>query len=150
MLSSFDKLIRILLLEEKSGCANRSVIGGLERFAPYWKVDALSQVSSDSLRSVVERTAKCLESYPSIETQEQRQALISELVQQLRVADAGAREASVSAPPAVKPALSKPCAQPLAGHVFSPAAQYASAPEPANHVPTPGAEPAPASLPSLH
>jgi ATP-dependent DNA helicase RecG len=150
MQSSFDKLIRILLLEEKSGCANRSVIGGLERFAPYWKVDALSQVSSDSLRSVVERTAKCLESYPSIEAIEQRQALINDLVQQLREAEASAREACVAAPPVIKPTLSKPCGQPLAGHVFSPTAQHAAAQEPANNVAPLGAEPPSANLPSLH
>jgi len=37
MIQAIDKLLKILSLEEKMGYANKSVIGGLERFAPHWR-----------------------------------------------------------------------------------------------------------------
>jgi len=55
MLNSLEKLIKILNLEIQSGCANKTIIGGLDKFYPNWLSDAKSeQVPEDLIQHIEE------------------------------------------------------------------------------------------------
>jgi hypothetical protein len=115
MQTACEKLIRILSLEETMGYMNQAIIGGLDRFAPYWREDALRHGASEALRGEIEQIVGGLESYPTYETVDQRRTIVSGLLEQLRAildsldtlvlpAPMPAGDHKPGLPPAAKPA----------------------------------------------
>jgi ATP-dependent DNA helicase RecG len=79
MLSAFEKLTKILELEQEQGYRNRAVIGGLEKFAAFWREEARQEVKDwDGVR-LVEEIATLLQNYPTLEGYEARKNVIGEI-----------------------------------------------------------------------
>lgn len=139
MHSVIGKLVKILHLERDMGYMNRAVIGGLEKFAPHWREEALSQASTDVVRSEVEHIFDKLLGYALLETPEQKAEYIAELLARLEALEnAGAVPTLASAEPEEKdvvgvPPLSKPRAP------SAPAEAVPPAPKPAEPAPAPPA-----------
>jgi ATP-dependent DNA helicase RecG len=55
MSSVFDKLTKILSLEQNQGYRDRAVIGGLERFVPVWEVEAQQALANQPERLALAR-----------------------------------------------------------------------------------------------
>ena len=59
MSSAFEKLQKIVALEQKQGCVDRAVMGGLDRFLGFWEQEAAKEYSQpDDLRLVETITGK--------------------------------------------------------------------------------------------
>jgi len=66
MLSSFDKLSRMLIQEKRLGYENKAVFGGLEKFAPNWANEAMAEVTTEGQRQVVDEVVQNLYDYPQV------------------------------------------------------------------------------------
>jgi ATP-dependent DNA helicase RecG len=104
MQSAIVKLVKILNLERDMGYMNRAVIGGLDKFAPHWREEALSQATTDAARSAIEEICDLLRTYSSLETTAQKAECVDDLLGRLRALEAGA----VPAPPAVPETPAEP------------------------------------------
>ncbi len=127
MLSSFNKLSRMLTQEKRLGYKNKAVMGGFEKFAPNWRNEAQEEVSTDSERQVMEEVITALIEYPEV-SEDDRPGYIHQILVKLykaeqqaekRAKQARKNENSESAPakPAAKPAPqiqpeTKPAPQP--------------------------------------
>lgn len=79
MTSAFEKLTKILELEKEQGYRNRAVIGGLEKFAAFWREEARQEAMDwDGVR-LVEEIATLLQNYPTLEGYEARKNVIGEI-----------------------------------------------------------------------
>jgi len=87
MRRALEKLIKVLSLEQRTGYPNEAVIGGRDKFAPYWKEEALAETTNTSARAEIERIANGLTVYPTCETPEQRATIVSGLLEQLHRLD---------------------------------------------------------------
>jgi ATP-dependent DNA helicase RecG len=115
MLSSFDKLSRMLTQEKRLGYKNKAVFGGLEKLAPNWADEAMAEVSTPQERQAVEEIVGCLYRYPEIAEEDRPRYVHQMLVRLHRVADqAGAsREKPVFQPaPTPAPVEDKPKEEP--------------------------------------
>ncbi|MGQ9713753.1 MAG: ATP-dependent DNA helicase RecG [Anaerolineae bacterium] len=125
MANSLEKLLKILNLEEEQQCANKAVIGGLDRFAAHWEAEALAESPGAADQARVQAIARLLRHYPSLESAEARRASIAQMRElaagmgqpeapsPLSIAEEQAAylpEAQPEAPPEgeKKPALQKP------------------------------------------
>lgn len=100
MTTAFDKLIKILHLEQRMEYSNKAVIGGLEKYAPYWREEAV-QVSSSALgHEMIAFIAEKLISYHSLDDLTQREKLILELLSLLKELNDGCRDSLQPASPA--------------------------------------------------
>ncbi len=66
MLSSFDKLSRMLIQERRLGYKNKAVLGGLEKLAPNWANEALKEATREEERLLIEEVVQDLYRYPDI------------------------------------------------------------------------------------
>ena len=82
MSSAYDKLERILCLEESQGCRNRAVIGGLAPFVNYWQKEAREQAGHADLSLLVDHVVDRLTDYADLDTQS-RQQIVDELLRRL-------------------------------------------------------------------
>jgi hypothetical protein len=59
LISSFDKLSKILKLEIESGLRDKAVIGGLGKFADFWEKEAAREAPAEQVTQIVglQRTA---------------------------------------------------------------------------------------------
>ena len=62
--SSFQRLIRVLELEEKQGWRNRAVIGGLQSMAKRWRLDAEAETAE---QQVVDAIVRLMEEFEGAE-----------------------------------------------------------------------------------
>ena len=67
MTLAFEKLAKILTLEKEQGYHNRAVIGGLEKFAPFWREEARQEAEGLEHARLVEEVVALLQSYPTLE-----------------------------------------------------------------------------------
>lgn len=67
MLSTFDKLSRMLTQEKRLGYKNKAIMGGLEKLAPNWSEEARQEASTDNERQVIDEIVQDLERYPQID-----------------------------------------------------------------------------------
>ena len=70
MLSSFDKLSRMLIQEKRLEYKNKTVLGGFEKLAPNWSAEALQEVTTAEERQLVEEITQNLRAYPDISAEE--------------------------------------------------------------------------------
>ena len=82
MRETLDRLIGILTLERRKGFLNQAVIGGLEKFAPYWKQEALEKAADAETEEEIERIANGLLAYSTCDTQAQRETIVTGLLEQ--------------------------------------------------------------------
>jgi len=99
MASPFEKLERILLLEQEQGYRNHAVIGGLERFLRYWEKEA-HQESAAEQEPLVNRILESLSNYDTI-TRDQRRNVIEtafSLLEKAETSKAGEPETASPSP----------------------------------------------------
>ncbi len=80
---AFEKLTRILTLEQEQGYCNRAVIGGLEKFAPFWRQEARQETEGAEHSRLVEETVALLQSYPTLEDRGARERAVDEMLTRL-------------------------------------------------------------------
>jgi ATP-dependent DNA helicase RecG len=83
MRSAFEKLAKILALEKEQGYRNRAVIGGLERFAPFWHEEARQEAEGLESIRLVEEIIALLQSYPTLEDRRSRERVVEEILSKL-------------------------------------------------------------------
>src|SRR5215813_12540318 len=66
MPSALETLVKILKLEQESGCQDKAVIGGLKSFASHWVNDAHAQARKPEHHALVDELAELLTAYGSI------------------------------------------------------------------------------------
>ncbi|NLD71655.1 MAG: ATP-dependent DNA helicase RecG [Chloroflexi bacterium] len=96
MTALYDKLTRILLLEQEQGFTDRAVIGGLSRFLGYWREQAAESGSDGQVAPAADAILRGLEGYARMAPDERRRAITQAL--------ARARDANTAAPRAERPA----------------------------------------------
>jgi len=116
-ISAFTKLKQILLQERKLGYQNKAVIGGLERFASNWSIQALKQAPSKEIRIEIEQVTVNLKRYGRKADQEERAESIDILIMKLdkiidvavgHVSIPDANVAQISTPDAISSQLDMP------------------------------------------
>jgi ATP-dependent DNA helicase RecG len=95
MLPSFDKLARMLTQEKRLGYKNKAVMGGLEKLAPNWKGEAEQEITSDTLRLLVDEVVESLQNYPAV-AEEERPTYIHQLLVKLHRSDSDQQRDSES------------------------------------------------------
>lgn len=112
MLPTFEKLQKILQQEEKLGCANKAVIGGLEHFAKNWLLMALKEATTKEERLTIEQIVIALRKYPELNTEEERPAAISQILEMLNQSDSAPESketpATVTSPEVTPAKTTKP------------------------------------------
>ncbi len=81
MLPPFEKLEKILILEEQKGYTDRAVIGGLGKFSTLWHKEARETAHDPFLIRLIEETVSLLEKY-SEEGAERRQEIVQEILRE--------------------------------------------------------------------
>ena len=128
MPTAFEKLHKILRLEQSQGYRDRAVIGGLEKFAEVWQNEAQAEAQDESLDKQVSEIAGLLDGYTDADDKQRAQA-VNKILSRL--------EQSVEVPLTPRrPPPHKPGAAPV----------QPAGPEPESSAPTPS--PTPATAPS--
>jgi ATP-dependent DNA helicase RecG len=137
MASAFEKLRKILKLEQDQAFKNTAVIGGMEKFVNYWHAEASQVAQSEEERARVEEIAALLRRYGELEDRADRE-------QTWQQAFALAEQAMAAAPctPPAEPVESTPATPPPSK--LTPTVPAPSKPTPT--VPSPS-KPTPASPP---
>ena len=104
MPTAFEKLIKILKLEQEQGYHNRAVIGGLEKFAEVWTQEAKAEAQDKVPPGQIEEIAGQLGQYPG-ETEERRASIVTDILAQLE-------SGPDTSPTPRRPPLQKPGTQP--------------------------------------
>ncbi|MBE7549629.1 MAG: ATP-dependent DNA helicase RecG [Anaerolineales bacterium] len=108
MLSSFDKLSRMLTQEKRLGYKNKAVFGGLERLASNWGSEALQEATTDQERALINEIVQDLARYPEVAEADRPHFIHRLLVKLHKIGtDAPAKsnqERETSAPAAPRPA----------------------------------------------
>ena len=107
MTSAFDKLTKILTLEKEQGCRNRAVIGGLEKFAPFWREEARQEAEGLEHSRLVEEVVALLQSYPTLEDHEARTRAVEEILARLAQKPGRVKEEPLEKGEAVAPKAPK-------------------------------------------
>lgn len=81
--SPFSRLIKILSLERKQGFRNKAVIGGLDKFASRWEVEARGQADNPA---AVDEIVALLLGYPAVEDLAARERIVEQIVRRARAA----------------------------------------------------------------
>src|SRR5579859_7870931 len=76
MPSALEKLVKILKLEQNTGCQNKAVIGGLAGFGTQWAVEAHSQAKKPEHHLLVDELAGLLVGYDAQPEASERSASI--------------------------------------------------------------------------
>ena len=126
MLPAFEKLSKILKLEQEQNYQNKAVIGGLENLAPLWRQEAQAQAAGPTEKQQIDEIADLLLSYAG-QDREHR-------VQTMRHILAGLEKAAEAEPEAEAEPAAAPPTPPL--H------------KPGPRKPAPAMPPAPATKPT--
>ena len=81
--NAFEKLTKILTLEQEQGYRNKAVIGGLEKFAPFWREEARQEAEGLEHARLVEEVVALLQSYPTLEDRGARTRAVDEMLTRL-------------------------------------------------------------------
>ncbi len=81
MNSAFSRLLKVLALERRQGYRNKAVIGGLDKFASRWEVDARSEVPDSVL---VGEIISLLIGYPAVEDTAARERIVEQILRRVR------------------------------------------------------------------
>jgi ATP-dependent DNA helicase RecG len=99
MPTAFEKLEKILTLEQSQGYRNRAVIGGLETFAEIWRKEALAEGPDEEQSQRVNEIADLLQRYAQA-NEAQRVRVVADVLNQL--------DPSLEKTPPRQPPLQKP------------------------------------------
>jgi ATP-dependent DNA helicase RecG len=110
MLPSFENLKKILLQEQKLGYENKAVIGGLELFANNWLPKALEEATTKEERLQIEKVTAALKKYPENTTQEEREVVIKNILDELKIQETVPSPPEEPPPP---PPKKQPASKPL-------------------------------------
>jgi ATP-dependent DNA helicase RecG len=99
MPAAYDKLSKILKLEQSQGHRNRSVIGGLESFAQTWRKQALQETHDEEQIERIGQIADRLVRYPEVD-QARRVQIVNGILKQLELVS---EESPPRQPPLQKP-----------------------------------------------
>lgn len=80
---AFEKLAKILTLEQEQDYQNKAVIGGLEKFAPFWREEARQEAEGLEHARLVEEIVALLQRYPTLEDRRARQRALEEMLTKL-------------------------------------------------------------------
>jgi len=83
MTPAFEKLAKILTLEQEQGYRNRAVIGGLDRFASFWHEEAHQETKGLDIARSVEEIVALLQSYPTLEERGAREMVVAQILAKL-------------------------------------------------------------------
>ena len=132
MPTAFEKLEKILRLEQSQGYHDTAVIGGLDAFAEVWRSEALRETQNQARIEQINEMAGILLRYSSSSSTDRSRAvedLLRQLTQKPQVQDQTQDQVSR------KPPLQKPGAKPASTPAPPPSA--APAPKPAPAAPAP-------------
>jgi ATP-dependent DNA helicase RecG len=82
MPTAFEKLVKILKLEQSQDFHNQAVIGGLENYAGVWQEEARSEASDETRIGQINEIAALLAQYDQAEKNERKQR-VSEILERL-------------------------------------------------------------------
>jgi len=108
MTSAFEKLTKILALEQEQGYRNRVVIGGLEKFAPFWREEARQEGEGLEHTRLVEEVVALLQSYPTLEDRGARERAVDEMLTRLGQKPRRVKEKPPEREKAVEPRAKQP------------------------------------------
>ncbi len=80
MPSALEKLVKILKLEQNTGCQNKAVIGGLSGFGPVWSAEAHTQAKNPEHHALVNELAVLISHYDDQPDSEQRATAIKHML----------------------------------------------------------------------
>jgi ATP-dependent DNA helicase RecG len=83
MNDAFSRLLKVLSLERRQGYRNKAVIGGLDKFASRWEVDARSEASN---HAAISEIVALLLGYPSVNDTTARERIIEQIVRRVQEA----------------------------------------------------------------
>ena len=83
MTSAFEKLAKILELEQEQGYRNRAVIGGFDKFASFWREEARQEAKELESARLVEEIVALLQCYPTVESRGERERIVEEILNKL-------------------------------------------------------------------
>ena len=112
MISAFEKLAKILALEEEQGYRNRAVIGGLEKFASFWREEARQESEDSESAGLVEEVVALLHSYPTLEDGEARKRTVEEILSKLGQKPEGVKQELPEKAAVVEPREEQPRERP--------------------------------------
>ena len=119
MSDAFERLQKILALEERQGFRNKAVIGGLDKFAARWEADALNQAKTSDQRSEVQAIVALLMGYSTLEDPTARARVVNDILARARRAARG--EPAVAEMPTTEERATAPAAESLLPTEPSPA-----------------------------
>ncbi|HEX9116450.1 MAG TPA: ATP-dependent DNA helicase RecG [Anaerolineae bacterium] len=90
MENAFSRLLKVLVLERKQGYRNKAVIGGLDKFASRWEVDARAGQGN---QAVIGEVVALLIGYPSVDETAARERIIDLIVRRIHEAESAAPSA---------------------------------------------------------
>ncbi len=102
MLSAFEKLRKILKLEQEQHYRNHAVIGGLEKLAPVWEKEASAQAQDEAQRQQVQEIAGRLAQYAQANAEERRR-IVDQILARLEGGEQGPLPTTPRRPPLQKP-----------------------------------------------
>ncbi len=113
MLTTFDKLSKMLTQEKRLGYKNKAVLGGFEKLAPNWTAEALQEAPNDEVRQVVEEIQQELLGYAAVAEAERPNYIHKILVKLFKVGEqypskSPQREAKRETPPPTEPSQVSP------------------------------------------
>jgi ATP-dependent DNA helicase RecG len=109
MPTAFDKLEKILRLEQNQGYRNRAVIGGLENFADVWRQEAQAEIIDEAHAHEVSDIARRLTQYAESD-RDHREEMVNEILSELK--GSSRHSSPPRQPPLRKPAPHKPGGSP--------------------------------------
>jgi len=113
MLPAFEKLSKILRLEQSRDYQDQAVIGGLEKFVAHWRTTARAETQDPALSRQIDEIADLLSGYAARD-QEDRVRTVSDIVERLEQAKAAPSAAAAPVtPPLRKPGARKPAPAPI-------------------------------------
>jgi len=83
MTSAFEKLTKVLKLEQEQEYRNRAVIGGLDKFASFWHEEARREAKDPESARLVEKIVALLQRYPTVGDRGARQRIVEEILDKL-------------------------------------------------------------------
>ena len=108
MTPAFERLTKILTLEQEQGYRNRAVIGGLEKFASFWREEARQEAEGLERARLVEEIISLLQSYPTLEDYGARERTVEEMLAKLGQKPRTVKEESLGKEEVVAPKKEEP------------------------------------------
>ena len=124
MPSALETLVKILKLEQNTGCQDRAVITGLASFAADWSSNAHMQAKKPEHHALVDELVTLMMAYPMIADTDERHAAIKHMLGRIT-----GRVPPANSPPVDAPLFPDAAAPPTAQFAAPPALQHTPPPD---------------------